>query len=298
MNSLLAIACFLTELCTSQSITTSPVTSAFIVGAGYCDGSCLAGATAIPVAWNPLSPTSFFVFTAYTYSTEYSSDGSCIATSSSTSISPAFSVVRIGSTAASVQLPSAVSELAAELNLTSCDFGGVPIPPTDTTPATRSSLLTASLSSANTTSTESPIRSTGVPNLGNYTEAPTSTPFHHHLDEQARIGIGIAVPVVVIALLVLALSMWRRYRKAKRPNVMEADDVKPEDSQPYLQQKAELEAEEKTKYELSAQEQKFELSGQSTINEILGESSHGVPFLVRERQELRDVEHSRELAVP
>lgn len=69
------------------------------------------------------------------------------------------------------------------------------------------------------------------------------------------------------------------------------------ESQTYLQQKAELEAEQKRKSELEAEERRYELDGESRIHEIPDESSHGLSSS-HLRQELRGEEHSRELEVP
>ena len=90
--------------------------------------------------------------------------------------------------------------------------------------------------------------------------------------------------------------MWLRSRKIKEKTALRERETVPEDNQPYFQQKAELEAEEKRKHELEAEERRYELDGESRIHEISDESSHGLPsFYVR--QELRGEEHSRELEV-
>ena len=62
----------------SSAIPPSPVTPAFAVGPGFCGGGCLAGATATPVTWGSLSPAAYLIFTEYSYTTEYTSNGSSI----------------------------------------------------------------------------------------------------------------------------------------------------------------------------------------------------------------------------
>ncbi len=78
-------------------------------------------------------------------------------------------------------------------------------------------------------------------------------------------------------------------------------------SQPYLQQKAELEAEERRKFELEAQEKRYELDADDTIHEAEGENHRHEfsterirsPMLsIRTRQESRGEEYSRELGSP
>ena len=130
---------------------------------------------------------------------------------------------------------------------------------------------------------------------GNPTETLVAGSSHHRLDEHAKIGIGIAISVVVMVSL-LASFLWLRYRKIKETNALREKQMVPEDSQPYLQQKAELEAEEKRKHELEAEERRYELDGERMIHEMSDESSHGLPSSYL-RQELRGEEHSRELEV-
>ena len=66
-------------------------------------------------------------------------------------------------------------------------------------------------------------------------------------------------------------------------------------SQPYLQQKAELEAEENRKHELEAEERKYEMGTAGERYELSAEEGQRKPSC---RQELRGEEYSRELEVP
>ena len=68
-----------------------------------------------------------------------------------------------------------------------------------------------------------------------------------------------------------------------------------EKSQPYLQQKAELEAKENRKHELEAEERKHEMGTEGERYELSAEEGQRES---RRRQELRGEEHSRELEVP
>ena len=81
-----------------------------------------------------------------------------------------------------------------------------------------------------------------------------------------------------------------------------------EETQPYLQQKAELEAEEKRRIELEAVEVRYEMDGGDDRKEMPAPGSDvrteidtttrpSMPSL-RETQELRGEEFSRELEVP
>ena len=76
-----------------------------------------------------------------------------------------------------------------------------------------------------------------------------------------------------------------------------------EETQPYLQQKAELEAEEKRRLELKAVEVRYEMDGRDDVNEMPGNYARNeIDTVVRpqmsslkERQELRGEECSQEL---
>ena len=94
----------------------------------------------------------------------------------------------------------------------------------------------------------------------------------------------------------LAIFLWLRSRKIKGKNALRERHTVLEDNEPYFQQKAELEAEEKRKHELEVKERRYELDGESRIHEMSDESSHGLPSF-HVRQELRGEEHLRELEV-
>ena len=154
-------------------------------------------------------------------------------------------------------------------------------------------LISGSLPTASPTSAV--VTSTKASTPGNLTETIESR--NHSLDKQTKIGIGIAIPVAVTALLLLLVPLWRRSRKTKESNGLKEEHAIPEDNQPYLQQKAELEAEEKERHELEAEEKRYEMDGETRIHEISDESSHSWPSSYV-MQELRGEEHSRELEVP
>ena len=73
------------------------------------------------------------------------------------------------------------------------------------------------------------------------------------------------------------------------------DTALPQDIQPYLQQEAELEDEERRRYEMEAQEVRHEMQGEDDIHEIgLGRDQRRISRL----QELKGSEPSKELEVP
>jgi len=88
-------------------------------------------------------------------------------------------------------------------------------------------------------------------------------------------------------LSALGISLLRIYRKQRHTNTVDQDAQ--EDSLAFLQRKAELEAKERSRYELPALDIRHELE----TREIRPELHGGLTW-----QELRGAEHSRELEVP
>ncbi|CAD6569695.1 MAG: hypothetical protein ASARMPREDX12_006344 [Alectoria sarmentosa] len=91
---------------------------------------------------------------------------------------------------------------------------------------------------------------------------------------------------------VLAFLWWRKYRKKQVAAISTGkDDNTADNSQLYMQQKAELEDEDRRKHELDAQEKIFEMDG---------DMIHEMPVASRgqrlgQTQELRGEEFSKEL---
>ena len=81
-----------------------------------------------------------------------------------------------------------------------------------------------------------------------------------------------------------------------------------EETQPYLQQKAELEAEEKRRLELETVEVRNEMDGRDHMNEMPAQGSEVANEIdtierpamssLEERHELKGEEHSKELEAP
>lgn len=121
------------------------------------------------------------------------------------------------------------------------------------------------------------------------TPAPTKS-----LGVGAKIAIGTVVPVLLITVLALAIRRILQHRKRKLVDLSNGTGILSDESHPYLQQKGELEAEEKRKYELPAEERRYELEEDNQIREM---STTDSPYEMstQRTQELRGEEHSREL---
>ena len=118
------------------------------------------------------------------------------------------------------------------------------------------------------------------------------------LETKYRIVIGLTVPFTALALTLVGVVTCRQYRRRKRLASAKAEATppgQPQDTQPYLQPKAELEAEERMKHELEARERRFEVDAANEIHEMV---ASGDSRRVTVLQELRGAEHSRELEAP
>ena len=110
--------------------------------------------------------------------------------------------------------------------------------------------------------------STSKPTLvgASSTEPPSSV---HHLTRQAKIAIGVSIPLAAMAIAVAVFIFMARAQRKKKEAKAQGTSV---DSQPYLQPKGELSAEERQKYELHAETTKwkadverYELSGEGRM---------------------------------
>lgn len=110
----------------------------------------------------------------------------------------------------------------------------------------------------------------------------------------AKIALGVVISVFLSTVSALAIWSILRHRKRKLVNRSNGTRTLSDEGQPYLQQKGELEAEEKRKYELQAEERRYELADDSQTREMAAtDSPHEMS--TQRTQELRGEEHSREL---
>lgn len=118
-------------------------------------------------------------------------------------------------------------------------------------------------------------------------------------DKKIKVANGVAIPLAFLGLVLLGFLLYRRRKIQKTRKEDNATPSKQEssheDTQPYLQQKAELEAEEKRKYELEARERRYEIGNAVERYELPVEKED---LMIRTKQELRGEEHSTELEVP
>ena len=183
-----------------------------------------------------------------------------------------------------VVTPSALTSLPAA-SLIAAQTSPIPISPTSVT------------SGSNQDSTQSNVAGTKTSNNGSTQSVSTNST--DSSDKKVKISLGVAIPVASLGLVLLGYLMYKRRKVQKTLEEEDATSKKEgsphENQQPYLQQKAELKAEEKQKHELEARERKYEMGVEGERYELPVE---GQDMMIQTRQELRGEEHSRELDVP
>lgn len=114
-----------------------------------------------------------------------------------------------------------------------------------------------------------------------------------HLSVQAKLSIGVVIPLVaIITCLLIALFCFRQ-RLRKLSSSKEKTPLASNGDAAYLQQKGELDAKERRKYELHAGRIHYELGGDE-IHEIATDGDR-CEFPTSWRPELRGEEHCKEL---
>ncbi|MCJ1460201.1 hypothetical protein MMC28_010580 [Mycoblastus sanguinarius] len=135
-----------------------------------------------------------------------------------------------------------------------------------------------------------------------------------HQSVRLKIIIGITVPVLVLTLPLCLLFLLYRHQKRSSAGVILTEDPNTHESKihqepgPFLQQKPELDDEERRRHEMQADEIRNEMEGEASRFEMEGEDDRQeveaeelgrrvIPSLEM-RHELRGEEHAKELEVP
>ena len=252
---------------------------------------------------------SIVLFTAYTITSDYTSDGLCIATTGSPiPLSPEVSIAKPAD-ANSTAFESSITSLFHDyLGFASCSgndnliqIATNLVQVLNTTPNAQSTISADPLLSTTLVSSASNITSSSAA-TSSATENISS-----RFTTRDKAATGIVVPVVAIISLVLGILFYLR-RRRKRSNSGEDTHGSEEETQPYLQQKAELDAEEKRRLELETVEVRYELDGRDCRNEMPAQGSEvgneidtierPVMSSLKERHELKGEECSKELEAP
>ena len=208
-------------------------------------------------------------------------------------MSPIFSVSQPATFNTTEFLSTATDSFTNHLGLASCSRPGRVI---NVAPATVTATPTASIPSLLTPVNYSPKQNSTQAN-----PTGTTTPDVNFAPPVPTIAVAVTISVAFLGMVLLAFLMYAR-QKAQKKLRKEAEGASSqnngsphENTQPYLQQKAELEAEENRKHELEAQERTYEMGSEGERYEL---PTGKQDAMIRARQELRGEEHSKELDVP
>ncbi|KAL8722292.1 MAG: hypothetical protein Q9225_001197 [Loekoesia sp. 1 TL-2023] len=214
---------------------------------------------------------SSLVFTGASITSDFISSGQCLTSYGSNTISKpdSFTFLRPSSIADEDFSSSATSSFIEYLGLSKCSV--LPPLPTDVDDVSQivfrnsGSIGTGAVKSDSeaTTSTNSTLvgvsrtiagpTSEASAGTSNPTAPSTASPLKPGLRTGVKAAIGVCVPTAAVCFFALAVLGIRRYCRNKTSHQQNHTKTSPEIGQPYLQQKAELEAEEKGKFELHAE---------------------------------------------
>lgn len=111
--------------------------------------------------------------------------------------------------------------------------------------------------------------------------------------------ISVIVPTTALVIPLLCFILLRKYRKRRSQVSSTTSPGTTSDVQLYVDQKAELEDEERRRHELDASGIAYEMEGEDRIFEMPGDGDTEIRTAQSDRtQELRGAEHSKELEVP
>lgn len=120
---------------------------------------------------------------------------------------------------------------------------------------------------------------------------------HHH--SRQIIITSVVVPTVGLITLLLCFIIIREFRKKRSQAAVTNHSATISDTQLYVDNKAELEDEERRKHGLDAGVIRHEMEGENRIFEMPGDGDTRMVLALADiTHELRGVEHSQELEVP
>ena len=253
--------------------------------------------------------TTDIVLTAYSITSVYMSDGVCITTSGvPVSLTESYYTVTDPTGVPSSDFPTyAASQFVNNfLGISTCVGSGeeffptalIQVNDTSVTPALSTLVLPAPSASL-------PVGANSTTSTILHPSNATKSTVAPRLDEPIKIGIGVGVSFAALLLISLVGYIWRKRRlhlaaitaeeqgdtEGRQKGTSSSDS----DNQPYLQQKAELEAEERQRHELEARQKIHELDGGTEIREVPGGTHEHRLAVMRSKQELTSGEHSQEL---
>lgn len=111
--------------------------------------------------------------------------------------------------------------------------------------------------------------------------------------------VSVVLPTSLLVTILLCFVLIRRYRKKRSQAFSANHPAMTSNVQLYVDQKAELEDEDRRKQVLEAIDIRHEMGGEDMMFEMSSDGNTQIDFsLSNQRQELRGAEHSNELEVP
>lgn len=111
--------------------------------------------------------------------------------------------------------------------------------------------------------------------------------------------VSVTVTTAGLMILLFCFVAIRRYRKKRSQATLVKQPDMTSDTQPYVDQKAELEDEERRKHELSSTGIMYEMEGENRIFEMPSDAGTRTKLTsLQGIHEMRGAEHSKELEVP
>lgn len=242
------------------------------------------------------------VFTAYSVTSEWVSNGQCVTTSGrSVPLNPPFTALKGTKVMVSDFYRYAVNSLAESIGFSLC--GTVTLTENGLSFATGSRTFPNSI---NSTSPTADARSSASKTLkppptfasslieSTVTSAPLAPPPGSGFGKVAKLGLGVGLPMIAAILLTLLALLHLKRRTRRVESLRKETEVLSDEHQPYFQPKGELDVEGSGKHELHAEDTRYYLGENGEICEMSSThdhaelSSHGVP-------ELEGGEHCQEL---
>ena len=181
-------------------------------------------------------------------------------------------------------LDHAYSSLNAAIGYEGCTAA---LPPSPVVPTLLYPLVVTSSSSASASATATALDST--------TKAESSVSVRH-LNTTQIIIVSVIVTTAGLMILLLCFVAIRRYRRKRSQATLVKQPDMTSDTQLYVDQKAELEDEDRRKHDLSSTGIMYEMEGEDRIFEM--PSDAGTKPKIAGIHEMRGAEHSKELEVP
>ncbi len=196
------------------------------------------------------SGASYILFTGYAITSDYFTSGICTAIAGSQiELETEYSYSKPASVDPTIFQSNILSQFVDYLGFASCTTGVTGtayfLSPTDAEPSRTFTTLLTSRAASQLVSAFNSSSTSSTPATAPPSAQMKSTPT---FNSQDKVAVGVVVPTVLVLSILGMILVLRRFRRSRmrKDSTRDTSDIL-DKSQPYLQQKAELEAEEKKK---------------------------------------------------